>query len=394
MRLLLAAGLLVFLSASLVFFPDDPPPPDADLIVAPKALAEPDNAYHDFERIAATIQFDTGKLAWLAAQTDAASPAWGELEPLLARNEVALAHLSAFGRRASYLDPKFADRSSITMDAPIPKYWPLVTAARLETLRAARLAESGKDAEALERALSVVDAGQVLLRSESPLIATLLGMLTRDIGAKRARAVIERGRLDRATLAAAARRLAAVSSAAGGLANGLRFEYMSVENLLSRFGEYASRPPAGRWIYGLGARVRYLYLPNRTRGYFSDRFREIVKGASAPCSAGPAADPPAFPKHPGPNVVGRIFANVAMPDFRKLYPRRCESDYRVASAAASAAIAAYRLDRKAPPPGLDALVPGYLDAVLLDPFSGEALRFDPAAGTFLTPGKDSEGKPL
>ncbi|MDO8803387.1 MAG: hypothetical protein Q7R35_03055 [Elusimicrobiota bacterium] len=399
--LAILAGLIAGIAALVILvlfllqqvFHDVPPPNDADL--RPKASAAPgaDSAYNDFVKITAKLQLSPAERELMVTQEKSKTPDLAAIGPLVARNADALGLFSDFSRRTQFSDPNYLDPARINFETPVPQFSPVVSAARLSSLRGAALLRQGRAPKALEEALGIMDAGQTLLRSDQPLISALVGMLIGNIGASRAREVINSGRLDKAWLLYAARRALAYRGGAAALQSGFRFEYISMTSMLAHLPEAASNQPNSRLV-SVGARSRYLYQPEQTRGLFAARFRLLVEDAAKPCLQA---------RQPGvqlqsidlrPNMVGRILFNVASPQYEKLYTRRCESDFQIAAAAVEAALAAYRLEHKRYPAGLDELVPRYLAFVPADPFTGAALLYSPGTGEVHTAGKGVDGEAL
>jgi len=395
--LIVFAGLFAVAVAGLFLLQllsrDVPPPNDADLW--PKASAAPgaDNAYDDFVKMTAKLQLSPAERELLTLQEKSKTPDLAAVEPLIERNAEALGLFSDFSRRTRFSDPNYLDPAKVTIETPVPQFFPIVNAARLSSLRGAALLRQGRAPKALEEALRVMDAGQTLLRSDQPLISALVGMLTGNIGARRAREVIRSGTLDKAWLLYAARRVLAYKGGAAALQSGFRFEYISMTSMLAHLPETAVAQ-SNSLLVSVAARSSYLYQPEKTRALFASRFRPVVEDAAKPCL--PARQPVAQlqPVDPRPNLVGRILFNTASPQYEKLYTKRCEYDFQFAAVAVEAALAAYRLDHKRYPADLGELVPRYLASVPADPFTGAALLYSPGTGEVHTAGKGVDGEEL
>lgn len=373
--------------------PDAPSADDADM--RPRASAAgADDAYPDFVKITAALKVASEEREILTKLQESKTPDLAVAEPLIARNAEALALFAVFSRRARLTDPNYSDPDKVGPETPIPLYFPVVAAARLSSLRSGILLRQGRAPEALDEALGVMDAGQVLLRSDQPIISALVGMLVTDIGARRALSVVESGALDKARLLEAARRLSAHRGGIAALQAGLRFEYLATSNMLDNIVEHASKMPDWHWYHALAARSRYLYQPRRTRALYAARFRGLVEEAAKPClqARQPSHEPVTVDAKP--NTVGRVLFNYAFPNYEKLYVKRCETDFRVAAVVAAAALAAYRRDHKRWPAALGDLVPGYVAAVPADPFTGTPLLYSAETSEIHSAGKDADGKPL
>lgn len=365
--------------------PDAEPPQDSDLRPRAYRLSDESNAYHVMREMEAKLRLEPGEAKILIDQVESDAPDFAAIEPLGARNAELVELLAVFSRRAGFADPAASDLSRYGFETPIPQFQALAVAARLGALRAAVLVRDGRSGQALEDALLVADAGQLLLRSEPTLVASLVGMMIRDMGIRRAREAIASGRLDRAALSAGLKRLSALRGAAPALQSGLRFEYLTSSNLVDKIPTGIAKAPAGRWYYRFAASSRYLLQPERTRAVFADRFRVVIREAAKPCRlASVPRFEPVPPDLAAGNFVGQTVLNVAMPEFEKLFDKRCRSDLLAAAASAEAAAAAYRIDNKNRfPTRLKDLVPRYLAEEPLDPYTLQPLRYSPKTGAII-----------
>ncbi len=395
--LLAIAGVVVVLGLMFIhrMTPDAPLAGDADLKLE-AAAAGPDDAYPDFELMTAKLQLTLAERELLGKQDESKTPDLAAVEPLIARNAEVLSLFGAFSRRMRFTLPNYSDPDKIREDTPVPPFSPVVSAAQLSSLRAGILLREGRAPEALEEALTIIEAGQVMLRSDQPIISAMVGLLLSNIGARRGREIVESGKLDLARLLDAAKRLSSHRGGAAAIQAGMRFEYRAITNTLDHLPENAAKMPGGRWYHPLMLRNRYFYQPQRTRALYTGRYRGFVEEAGKPCLL---VRPPSPPQpHElamvGANTFGRRRFYSAVPQLEKLYAHRCEMEFRVSALAASAALAAYRRDRKSWPASLGDLVPGYLPSVPTDPFTGEPLLYSPGTGEVHSAGKDSEGKAL
>lgn len=356
--------------AAVCFWPDSEAPDDADLM--PKPVAAGEEAFRDFQALGASIDASPEERAFITAQSSGGVTDAPRVEALLARNKSALELFGRFASHRSFSDPSFRDLSKVTFETPIPQFHPVVTAARLTALRSDLLLAEGKADEALQEALRAHDAGRMMMSSGSQLIEFLVGVLILEDAVKRVRAAALSPGVSRAGRMAAARRLGAPTRGAASLQEALRYEYVmaawTAEHLIEMAGrdERFKESPAAPL-----ARVGVLYNPKATRALFAERYRLIVGEAGKPCrdaSLPPLERPSLVPR---PNLVGIIVHHIAIPEFGKIYGRRCASDAAVASAAVDIAVESYRRDHDGAPPSLAALVPEYLDAVPADPHTGE-----------------------
>lgn len=360
--------------AAVCFWPDSAPPEDADLMPRPSAAGE--EAFRDFQALGASIDASTEERDFITAQSSGGVTDAPRVEALLARNQSALELFARLAARPAFADPAFRDLSKVTYETPIPQFHPIVTAARLTALRSDLLLAEGKADEALQEAMRAHDAGRMMMSSGSQLIEFLVGVLVLEDAVKRVRAAGLAPGVSRARRMAAARRLGAPTRGAASLQEALRYEYQmaawTAEHLVELVGRderFKDGPSAPL------AKAGMMYNPKATRALFAERYRLTIGEAGKPCrdaSLPPLERPSLIPR---PNLVGLIIFHVAIPDFGKLYQRRCASDAAVASAAVDIAVDAYRRDYDGSPPSLAALVPEYLDAVPADPHTGEPLAY-------------------
>jgi len=384
-----AAALFIVPIAALLLFSGDSAAPDDSALrpAAPAKLTGADDAWTQFEAMK-SMKLDVEERKLLGQAADGDAEAVKKAAPIVARSGADIALLRDFSRKRGFQIPDYRDPSAIDFNTPIPQFWPLVSAAKLASLRAAQ--RGGPDG--LEDVFAILDAGALLTAGDQPIIAHLVGILLRDLGARRLTDLSRRGGLDRARLVAAARRAGAYRDAAASLQDGLRYEYAGITKTLERLPEkreFTELPAAARSL----SRSGYFYKPNATRALFAAHFRPLIEEAGKPCLiARPPIHEVRRPLPVAPNVVGRILYEVAVPSYHKLYTRRCESDFRVAAAAVNAALAAHTLDRGGAPKTLAELVPAYLDRVPADPYTGEPLAY--SDGAVRTEGKDADGRPV
>lgn len=388
--LIVVAVLLVVPAAILLIFSGDVPAPD-DAVLRPvvrEKLADADNAWTQFAAMGRSMKFEPDERLLLGRAADGDAQAVKKAAPLVARSGEALSLLRVFSRRRGFQVPDFRDPTAIDLNTPIPQFWPLVSAAKLASLRA----DARGGSEGLEDAFAILDAGALLTAGNQPIIVHLVGLLLRDLGARRLTGLVRRGGLGRARLVAAARRAGAYGESATGLQDALRYEYSGITRTIEQAtekGKIEGLPGSVSVV----ARLGYFYKPNATRAIFAGHFRPLIEAAGKPClRADPPAPPDGRPFPLAPNVVGHILYQIAIPSYGKLCVRRCEADFRVAAAATDAALAAFKLDHGRGPKALAELVPAYLERVPVDPYTGEPLGY--SGGAVRTSGKDASGVAL
>jgi hypothetical protein len=396
-----AVGTIVFVLGLKLASRDDPAPQDADLLPAAASLSAPgaaaDDAYPAFLKLRAALALSPEERDVLNRHFDGKISSETAVAGFIARNAESLALFAELSRYANFQDPAYRDLSAVGPATPVPQMVSVVSAAKMSSLQAKALFERGRAREALEQALSIVAVGRMFARSRSTMICELVGLLVLDIGSKRALQIMAGGKLDRAQLLAAAAALSPPTGAAAGLQEALRYEYVSEVHILDHLAEDAAKgqPPAKRLMMESVAKGgSYLYLPHRTKALFAARLRLFIAAAGRPCLQANVPPFEILPWKLRPNMVGLILYNIAVPSYEKINIRRCESDFRLTSAAAAAALQAYRLDHGRYPASLSELTPEYLGSAPVDSFNGGAPLYSAETGEIHSAGKDSEGKPL
>jgi hypothetical protein len=129
---------------------------------------------------------------------------------------------------------------------------------------------------------------------------------------------------------------------------------------------------------------RYAIHPNATLQRFAAWTRVEQSLASRPCRTLPAPDflprgVRALEAEIRPNAVGEEALRRATGAYHYAELRRCRSETDLSATQALIALRAFQAEHGALPRTLDELVPRYLDAIPLDAYDGEPLRYDPEA---------------
>lgn len=393
---LAVVAFLLYL-AVVVLVPFGRPPDDADLLPARYAAQPADPGWADFLAMRAALRAKGDDWKFIGDQTKSGLADAARVEALIREHEPLLAGFASLSRRETFRNPDYAAPAEITYEIPVPQFIPVVFAGQLLALRSEMRLSRGQAVEALDDALTVDRTGRLLAGASQPLISHLVGTLLVELAAKRVRAAALSPGVPPQARAAAARRLGAPSGAAKGLQEGLRYEYASLAWFSDNMVEIAAKATMGERVPVPPAVLRLgggLYSPASTRTLFARRAREMIDGAGAPCAKAVVTPFRPLSVFPRPNVIGVMLYNMGSPDYARLYQRRCAADWRALEAGLSIALEAYKADNGKWPDSLDALVPKYLDAAPVDPFTGGPVAYVPAAGALSTAGTDADGKPL
>lgn len=310
------------------------------------------------------------------------------MRAVVARSQPALARLRQ-GFRKQFLNP------------PLNQSWPELAQFR-ELARVlvteGKLAErEGRPDDAVRSYLDCLRFGVDVPRG-GPLVHGLVGLAIQSIGLRPLEEVA--GHLDGPTALAAAREMARLDALAPSLADTLSNEKEGMTaSLLQMFGQ----PGAWRQFGGLSGgssgapsadeiwlALRFTFTPKR-------RMLDNIRGYMDALIA--AARRPYYARAAPPPIPGDPLSQIILPVFDPTQFRWAVQDAHWRITELRLATRAYEQQRGAPPPSLEALVPGYLPAVTQDPFATKSLvyRQTPAGALIYSrgpDGRDDGGKDL
>ena len=421
--LMIAVGLWIALAgvALALLLHDDDPPQDAHLRPQRDTVAEDENAFPLFEQAAAALSLPGKDPAYTSTKGMTTEEqdredrppteedlywsmkdgkAWDDAlaAKVLARNAEALAQWQEGMARPRLQMPEvrtFDDKWSYV------QAW-FALADLLNFVGEARRKAGDVDG-VLDLAVQMMRFGHRIQADANCLDTWYAGEHVREMGRTRVMDVAREHPLPADRLRALAADVAPYAPSAG-LANAYRGEYVMSADLVDQChsGEmtpcsltdaYHTPSPFERFLWRIVQPP--VFKPNRTKRLFAQRLGPMIETAGRPYKDVPRHD---WEARKGDiitligsgNAVGRFLAIVSS---RPAYvytsaELRCAADLEHAAARLRLAARAYELEKGRPPPSLEALVPGYLDAVPADPFDGKPLRYDPARRLVWSVGKD------
>jgi hypothetical protein len=410
---LLGAAAMVTL---IVLSIDEPPPDDSDLLVKRENIPDEENAYWYFAKIGGVLDLPeetaevvdkevTGdeKLAG-AALMDAIleGKAWDAafIEDLWQRNREAV-HLLEQGLSCST-----GQAPSMRFGWGIPEVCDWLWVARLLNLHAILLLKQGREGEAFDEAMRVVQFGHAIEGARGALVHYLVGKVLKQEGIGRMRIMLSEAALEPDVLTSYSRRLGEYGANEPGGADALRVEYTTRADLLEvlKAGKMSLEGVHMGYMIeetgdgprpSLPERVGFLwhFRLNRTKRMFAERFRALIGDIPTPYAQIERLTRPGnlpHPLHPllPSNTAGKLVFLSLMPVLDSFLLAKCEENVDVGATRVLLAIKAFKVEKGRLPESLDALVPDYLDAVPLDDFDGQPLRYNAEKKVIYSVGKD------
>jgi hypothetical protein len=303
---------------------------------------------------------------------------------------------------------RFLERSGVAMesfrlDQDVPPFLTVTGLARARLLRAWRYAGADRADEALAEMLRVARLGLMFEHGGGNLLSAMVGIA---LSQEALDELVELLRSEAAPSDGAVAALAAELEATAALPTGLEGSFLGecsgAEALYddmrhwSRRELFATTDPTRGWSEPEGERNTSgdccfpFYDADRTIQLARHHCRMVAASALEPGSERvvPVLEPLA-PRGVVPlgawldNPVGRILLDIATPAYGGFIAREDALRSRRALLVAWVALERWRRAHpdELPPTELAALVPDYLSAVPVDPWDGEAVRWDPLTGS-------------
>jgi hypothetical protein len=383
--LFLFLGLLVVYVLALAVLSIQPYVKDTDLQVTRELVPGESNAFAGLEKAASLLwwpQEIQAALGHLAADTN-----WdaGLASSALASNQQALATLDAALALSALQVPEFrlADKLPYLSD------WKRL--AQLQAIRANSLFRAGREQEAFNQAVNLVQMGRRIEDAKGGVIHYLVGAGVKGQGFSCIRRWVGRTRLTPQQIARIISALKSVPADGSALTEALKVEYQVQIQTLADIR-------AGRVEPGLeeARLVRLKLVPvynhAKTKRLFATSTRALIDSVEVPYAKAKLLD---AAKRPSPaqlilggNLAGEVIYWLTMPANGAAITRKCEESVQLEATCVLLALRAYQLKNGRLPDSLSALVPEFLDAVPADDFDGQPLRYSPAKKVIYSVGKD------
>ena len=268
---------------------------------------------------------------------------------------------------------------------------PIQDIARLVSIKSAYLFEQGKEKEAFDTAMKLVELGYMIANSQGPYIVHLVGSVKKEIGLTRLRLLIPEINLPSDLLKNYIKKLEQFKRPKQGIISAYKFEYEFFRGILERgaiptsFDEEKKIPdfPPHR------------FKPNQTKRIFAETFRFYINNISEPYSKvkefkHPEVedfdwDAPKIVQLFSRNFEGKLFYYMAiMPPLGVYYERV----FSVTGTQLLLAMRGYQIENRKLPESLEELVPEYFVKVPQDPFDGNYIRYSKEKGIIYSVGRN------
>jgi len=282
----------------------------------------------------------------------------------------------------------------------MPWVYGLLQLSNVAQLKAAWLMRQGREEEALVTGLELIEVGGLVQRGRGPLVPYLVANVLKGTGCYILRDVAARSSPDTEALKGAARRLGRLTSRGDELALTYRAEYEMWASLVDKFKAGTLPPEMGPRL-GFDGLAVFLKV-NGTKRLLASSLRVLAANATRPYAE--MSRPPApYGEQIGvmsllcsTNPTGKLVYLSAMgwsvdenrPALDGPLWLKCRHNSDMAATQVLLALVAYRAERGRLPSALNELVPEYLDAIPLDDFDGQPLRYNNREGVVYSVGRD------
>jgi hypothetical protein len=283
--------------------------------------------------------------------------------------------LKAAAAKPYYQDPVTVDPHLFNPTTTVlPSLNGLRTVAKSVSTQAREEAVAGHTDDALTRALEISSIGNKIENSQTVLIEWLVGAAVQNIGLETLQSIATSSHASSKSLILSARSLDSLSDGNAGLIRTYKFEYLTHSKLF--INQLASIKPNFYWH------------PNETVGYLIARARLNIKNGETICRSYDPANPGPtryalsnpVTVYFTPNLTGRILFNVLAASFNTSKGKQCDGEMLRSATQLVLALTAYRQDHHANPATLSELVPAYLAAQPVDPYSGKSFGYSSDKG--------------
>jgi hypothetical protein len=351
---------------------------DGDLRPARASIPEGSNAFDVLQVGASHLWWpdnQSQQLSDLARDTN-----WnGSLaSTVLANNREMLAAWDAAAKLPDFQVPEI---SNVNASVSYLSDWKKM--AQVAGVRENFLFHSGRDKEAFDQIVDQIQLGRRMQNSQSALIGYLVGMAVNTMGLSQIQHWAGRTHLNPDQLKPCILQLEFDPDDEGAaFANTMRAEYQSAIGTVDamRKGKMADAD-TGK-AYPHPTRLLPVLNFSKTKALFAGEFNALVK--AGPHHFNEAKLPDLFTNQPGlismalsGNILGQIWFGLLAPAVIPSLAKKSQADAQLQATRTILALRAYQLTHGNLPSDLNALVPEFLDAVPVDDFDGQPLRYSP-----------------
>jgi hypothetical protein len=259
------------------------------------------------------------------------------------------------------------------------------TVAKLQSIKAVNLALKGKSDQALQEAIKINKLGYNIISGQNSLIGTLVGIETKNIGAKTIIYILPDNNSKKEILASAINNLNNSSDDLEGYRKAFKFEYLNVINSIDQIKsslqeEIKKADPASSQYTNFG----YYFKLNQTKNLFTEFYKVPVSTIGIKCKVDDSFSDQLksdTEKLTGwrimftENAIGKILVSVNSNSFVGVVTKQCQADFISNVTKVELALKQYKIDHKALPPSLSDLVPTYISSIPLDTFDNKPIKY-------------------
>jgi len=255
--------------------------------------------------------------------------------------------------------------------------------AQVAELRENVFLHNGQDKEAFDKILDHVQLGQRMQNAHGPLIDYLVGTAVRSMGLSQMQHWAGKTHLTPNQLKDYIRQLGLnPDEESVAFANTIKAEYQFQIGMLDAIRRGKIANPDSDGFYPHPVRFLPLFNFSQTKALFAEEDTKLVKAAPHHFKEAKLSDldlrrPSNVSMFSSGNGAGQILFYMTMPAIIPSLVTKSKGDAQLQAARTILALRAYQLTHGNLPPDLNALVPEFLDAVPVDDFDGQPLRYLP-----------------
>lgn len=407
-KVLIALGILSLLGVAGVFVAfmlagnDIPPPDTTDLIPERIDLPPAQNAYTHFLAATKSLYYPTKSIMgdgypekfsigddYLAGKpVDIAV-----IEEVITRNTTTLEAIQRGLECQRCFTPEISG-----MGATTPYIRPWLNIGTVMAMKTKWDRQAGRHTEATRTCAGMLHFGNSVQHDAEGMVAYLVGISVLHCGLKQARDLA----CDKGTPPEELTRLSGALAKLGpmdhGLIRAMQVEYRVMANTIDQVRD-GTLSVGSRMVSPMVKRkhlLRYMFQPNKTIQKVADDHRIVIR--NAPLTYADMKfyesdkeyemDEGDVMSNLRPNMIGKILYTMTAPSYHKVTAWKCKAECNIAATRLLVACNAYRKAEGRLPDALAVLVPGYLDAIPVDPYDGKPFRYAPAKGIVYSVGLD------
>jgi len=392
--------ILVTLPSVLgLIFKDIAPIDDSDLSLPTVSLPDSQNGFGDLMAASKALDtsYDTQQLRDIVA-----GAGWNAqfAAQAVASNTPALTALASAAQKPSFQDPTASDPSTVSVSTILTSLSPWRTLIRFNSLAALQLAHSGKSTEGIQTAMTGVDLAQKIETSQNFLIGWLVAVSMKTQSLQTLQNIIASTTVSTKDLKALAANLKPYNDDASGLVKADKLNYYEQKSTIEYLvhGDTSDAGASGQAlaISSQIDRTNFYFHPNESISFLAGDIRQRIASAQAPCNALTESEPTkTLPSnlwllYVTPNAIGKVIHDITAVSLDSAKVKACQENVLLAATQLMAGIKAYQQDNKKLPASLEELVPTYFADMPLDPFSGQAFKYDPNNKTISSVGQGNQ----